>query len=376
MADQLSKQIDIARHIIEGSVTIDSVKEFQSILQIFPNDPILHRAYADLLVRKRAFDAAIQSYDQAVKLFIDSGSLLQAIVCQARKCRLRRPVLDETQRFYDDLCNGRYHEIPVNVFLRRLSPPELVSLMNRMELIRLPAGKTVKKIGDAENALYFIVSGKLKATTYATSNKNDSAQRRSTLHLTENDFFGDIYPLNANKLSQAYTRTVSQVELARFRSEKMQQICRMYANVELGIIDLFKARSETEDRGALRLVRKADRHKLPIRMNLKIWPDASSHHGLVLDGRSRDVSVGGMCIMLDTKYTHASAIYKNIKNAKIEVSLALQAMTVNVLGAIVWSKEASYKGEKTVALGIQFEEMSPQLSGLLVVFANIINNTS
>ena len=51
MNGQLSKQISIAKHIINGSITIDSVQEFQGVLQIFPNDPALHRAYADLLVR-------------------------------------------------------------------------------------------------------------------------------------------------------------------------------------------------------------------------------------------------------------------------------------------------------------------------------------
>ena len=50
MKGQLSRQISIARHIADGSIIIDSVREFQRMLQIFPNDPALHRAYADLLV--------------------------------------------------------------------------------------------------------------------------------------------------------------------------------------------------------------------------------------------------------------------------------------------------------------------------------------
>ena len=49
------------------------------------------------------------------------------------------------------------------------------------------------------------------------------------------------------------------------------------------------------------------------------------------------------------------------------------AMTINVVGSIVWSNEVYYDKQRTMALGIRFEEMSPQTSGLLVVFANMLN---
>jgi hypothetical protein len=51
-------------------------------------------------------------------------------------------------------------------------------------------------------------------------------------------------------------------------------------------------------------------------------------------------------------------------------------MTLNVLGSIVWSNEVYQDEQRTMALGIRFEEMSPQMSGLLVVFANTLNQTS
>ena len=109
-------------------------------------------------------------------------------------------------------------------------------------------------------------------------------------------------------------------------------------------------------------------------MNLKIYPDAMSHHPVVLDGYSKDVSVGGMCIILDSKYADIPTVYKSIQNAKIEISLPGEALTVSVTAAIAWSKEVYHGGEKTVALGIEFEDMSPKLSGLLVVFADILSD--
>jgi len=375
MNGQSSKQISIARHIIDGSITIDSVQEFQGMLQIFPNDPALHRAYADLLVRKQLFEAAVQSYHQAAELFTAAGLLLQAVVCQVLKWQIRPPTGSQTQKFWDTLQKSRYHEIPTHVFLAHLFHTELVAVMNVMELIRFPAGKTVNKIGDEESVLYFIVAGNIKATTYEPLRKTDFDHRKSTVYLSENDFFGHIYPLNETKLSHSHTETISQTELAGISREKLNRLCRRHSRIELGIIDLFKARANTEDLEATRAVRKADRHKLPVKMNLKIWPGTAGHYGLILDGLSRDISVDGICIMLDPRYANVPSIYKNIKNAKIEISMPSEAMTINVVGSIVWSNEVYHEEQRTMALGIRFEEMSPQMSGLLVVFANILNRT-
>ena len=70
MKNQISKHISIAKHIVDGSLTIDSVKEFRSILRIFPNDPALHRVYADLQTRKKSFKVAAASYRKAATLYI------------------------------------------------------------------------------------------------------------------------------------------------------------------------------------------------------------------------------------------------------------------------------------------------------------------
>ena len=53
MRININQQISIAKHIVDGSITLDSTDEFKSILRIFPSDPALHRAFADHLVRKK-----------------------------------------------------------------------------------------------------------------------------------------------------------------------------------------------------------------------------------------------------------------------------------------------------------------------------------
>jgi hypothetical protein len=373
MKGQLSKQISIARHIVDGSIIIDSVKEFQGMLQIFPNDPALHRAYADLLLRKQLSDAAIQSYQRAAELYAAAGLLLQAVVCQVLKWRIYRPTDAESQKFWGILHKSKYHEVPTNRFLACLSHTELVTIMNAMELMRLPIGKTINKIGDEENALYFIVSGNIKATIYEPLEKNDFDHRKSSIYLAENDFFGHIYPLNESNLSHSHIESITHTELAGISRVKLIQICRRHSPIELGIIDLLKVRSIKDKVEIRRAVRKADRHKLPVKTHLKIWPGTGGYYGLILDGTSRDISVDGMCIVLDAKYANVPSIYKSIKNAKIEISLPSGAITVNVVGSIVWSNEVYQKEQRGLALGIRFEEMSPQMSGMLVAFANMLN---
>ena len=374
--NDLSKQIDIAKHVIDGSLTIDSIKEFEGILQIFPKDPELHRAFSDMLMRKKRYAKAAEAYHKSADLFISSGKILPALLCKRLQWRLKKPSRNEAIRFYNTLLSGSYHETSLKLFFSSLSFSELIALMNYMERLRLPAGKTVKKIGDSEKAIYFVVSGSLRSTQYQPLKKNESNHAKSTIQLSENDFFGSIYPFEKDNVSQSYTETASRVELIKLSKSQLIKVCKKYPNIELGLIDLVKARSNGNDTEALRTVRKTERHQLPLRMNLRIYPDAMSHHPVVLDGYSKDVSVGGMCIVLDAKYANVPTVYKSIQNAKIEISLPGEALTISVTAAIAWSKEVYHQGQKTVALGIEFEEMSPKLSGLLVVFADILSDHS
>ena len=376
MKTQLSKQISIAKHIIDGTITIDSVDEFKGMLQIFPNDPALRRAYADLLARKKLPDRAAQSYQHAAILYADAGLLLQTIVCQFLKWRIQTPSPAETQTLWDTLHKSKYHEIPTNAFFASLSHTALLAVIDQFELIRLPAGKTISEIGNKENALYFIVAGNIKATTYEPLKKAGTSQPKSSIYLSENDFFGRIYPLTESQRSSSHTVTTGETELVRILQENMRQVCRRHPRIELAIINLFKVRSEKENLLSLQSVRKADRHRLPLKMNLKIWPGSAGHYGLILDGFCRDISVDGMCIVLDAKYANVSSIYKSIQNAKIEMSMPSEAVTIKVLGSIVWSKEVYDEQGRTIALGIRFEEMSPQMSGLLMVFANLLDTSS
>ena len=373
MATNIDQTISIAKNIVDGTVTIDSISEFRSILRIFPNDPALHRVFGDLLVRKSLYDDAVQSYSKAATLNIETGMMLQAIICKTLEWRLGKPTREEARRFYRALSGGSYHQIPLNIFISSLSFGEFTALVNQMTRIRAAAGKTIRKIGVQESALYLIVTGNLKVTTLMPMSEKQAVPHKNSIYLSGNDFFGDIYPYEAEKISQAFVETITAAELVKIPRLKLKRISKQFPNIELGLIDLLKARSEIGDKGIPRQVRQVDRHKLPIKIDMQILPGDAIDNPIVLDGYTRDVSIGGMCILLDAKYAHVPSMYRGIKRVQIQMSMPGNAMTISVVGEIVWSKQVKTENKKTVALGIRYENMTPNLSGLLVVFAEILH---
>ena len=375
MKNKISKHISIARHIVDGSLSIESVKEFRSILRIFPNDPALHRIYADLLARKKSTTAAMASYRKAATLFIESGMMMQAIVCKILEWRLEPPTRQKARRFYQALNGGQYHEMPLNVFFHGLSFSEFAAIITRLKRVRLPAGKLILKNGAQERFLYFIAAGNLQATTVHPLEKGRKQPEKSKTYLTENDFFGDIYPFDSDNLSQSYFETTTVTELIKISRSALKRICKKFPNIELGIIDLLKARSDGDDEAILRKVRQAERRALPTKIDMQIYPGKSGDHPIILDGYTRDVSIGGMCIVIDPGYAHVPSMYQDIKNSRIQISLASEAMTIGVSGKIVWSKDVEIDGQKSVAPGIQYHNMTPKLSGLMVVYADILKGS-
>ena len=59
-----------------------------------------------------------------------------------------------------------------------------------------------------------------------------------------------------------------------------------------------------------------------------------------------------------------------MENAKVQVNFPIEEMNVNIPGKIVWQSQVLHEGRKTIAVGIQFDKMSPKLKGFLVVFFN------
>jgi CRP-like cAMP-binding protein len=364
----------IPDHILDGSIVIDSVEAFKSILKQYPENASLLKAYSDFLTRCNLYDLAAKSYGQASDLFVKEGKILQAIVSKKLEWRIKPAEEKETQRFLTTLKNGKFRDIPLKDFFKRLNHEEMLAVISNFVRARLPAGTIIKKKGDAEDNLYFIVSGTLKDSLYPSIDEKVKVHRPPNIYLNENEFFGDVYPLNEDRKCKSDIETVTQVELVKLSKPKLIQLCKKFSNLELGILDLCKIRLQSDKPGYSKLLRKAHRYDMPVDMNLELYPRATSNTPVLVEGFSSDISVGGICAILDSKNADINDIVEAFENGAnseiIWVGFPAEKMHIRVLGRIAWSHAVILNGPKTLVIGIQFEEMSPRLRGMLFMFAN------
>ena len=242
---------------------------------------------------------------------------------------------------------------------------------NKLKEILASVGDSMK---DDEDNLYFVVSGTLKDSYYPSLDEKMRIHRPSDLYLSENQFFGDIYPFNENRKCESDIKTTTQVELVKLSKPKLIQLCNKFRNIEFGILELFKVRQNSEEKGIPKFLRKAKRYHVPIDMNLEMYPQASENSTVIIDGFSSDISVGGICLILDSNDAKIASIIeafeKKTNSEKIWIGLSTETMHIKVLGHIAWNHAIILNGKKTLVLGVQFEEMSPRLRGMLFMFAN------
>ena len=364
-------------HIIEGSIVINSIELMLEILDKFPDDPELVRIYADLLLKNRMHDAAAKAYNRTAILFLNSGKMLPAIVAKISQWHIEMPSDQNVKSFLTELDSNQNKKLPIGHFFSKLTIHELKALCSLFENVRLPANQVVKEIGDAEDHLFFIVSGRLKDSIYLTLQNQRKVFRKPTMELAENDFFGDIYPFNKEQRSQSYIETIEPTELVRVPKEKLMRICRKYPNIELGIIDLLSIRSLTDQEESPETIRKETRHKFSLMLELEIYPEHSPDEAIYLEGASEDISIGGMSIIVDsTKISepwNISSLHESATNAKIYVSVVTHTLLLKISGMIAWRREIVHRGTKALAIGMQFDEMSPKIRGLLFALFNSLD---
>jgi CRP-like cAMP-binding protein len=364
-------------HIIDGSIVINSVELMLEILKKFPAKPDLVRIYADLLQKNRMPEAAAKGYGRSAKLYLESGKILPAIVSKISQWQVEMPSDQNVQSFLAELNSSDNETLPLGHFFSKLSIHELKAFCSLFENMRLPSGHIVKQIGDPEENLFFIVSGRLKDSIYLTLQNQRKVYRKPTMILAENDFFGDIYPFNKEHRSLSYVEALEPVELVRIPKEKLMRICRKYPNIELGIIDLLSIRSLDDSAEPSDEIRRETRYKFSLRLQLEIYPEHSPDPVIQLEGDSEDISIGGMSIILDSNAaadsTAASSLDKAIPSARINVSVLTHTLLLKISGRIIWRHKVVRAGVKTLAIGMRFEEMSPKIRGLLFALFNSLD---
>ena len=365
-------QSSIVSQIIDGSITIDSIGEYQSMLKIFPDNPFLHRALADLLARRRSQAAAAEYYDKTAGLFAQSGMVLQAIVAKMLQWQIENPDLQAIKHFYNMLLEKNPRTTPLTMFFASLSFNELTAVITRLERFILPAGKVVKKFGDVEANLYMVVSGTLIRRTYPSASQ--FAPKEKLIESAEMEVFGELFPLDKEHLSQSYTETTSRVVLAKLTRESLIQLCAQYPSMEPALRDLFDSLARAA--GIQHVKRRMRRHPIPVRVRLEIMHVRDRMPRFSASGFARDLSIGGACILLDEAVEASVARDMIDKETRIVMRLPSDAMALHIRGTVIWSRQLESEGEATHALGIQFKPMPPNLSGLLLVFADNLYHAS
>ena len=365
MNDRTNKRNSIVSRIMDGSVTIDSVKDFENLLKAFPNDPWLHRFIADLLDRDKSFYAAADAYGTAAELFIEADMTMQAIVSKTLEWRILGLSYQEGQDFYSSLRETRSKITGVQRFFIKMTYPEMIAFMSMLVIRYFPEGSMMKKFGDEENNLYFVVSGTIEETIYHRLEKEGKVQKKLSRNLMENDFLGEIYPFEQEKISHSTVETITRVEFAKISKLRLMKICRKYPNVKLLIHDLYQNRLESDEERFSSTVRKTIRHQLPTQVNIKIFSDEPDKAPLDLSGFTENISLGGASVVLGANYVtgHFGSLVG--KQVHIQIYLAIAFISLSISGTAVWSKEISLEGKKSEVVGIQFEGMTDQDRRLL-----------
>jgi len=379
MQNNLAIKKSIAEQIANGSIRINSTKEFERLLKLFPSDPKLIKAYADLLSKENFLDSALKLYRKATILFIDSGSMIDAVVSKIRQWKIAKPTYQDARLFFTALHEANFSRSLLNIFFEKLSIPEMFAIMRLFDVIELPAGQMVSKAGKREKDLNFIVQGMFKKTTYEPQKSNDETIfKKSTLMLTKNHFFGRIFPFDKENCSKSYIESKSQAELIKISKKNLMQICKKYSNVEAAIKGLYEFESMVSEEDQYKRMQKGGRYKLPIRMSLEIYPKTSFNYPIIVEGYSKDISIGGTCVVLDEKdmdvHSSIASFHKSTKDAKVKLSMSIEALKLKVSGNIVWTQKIHVDGKQTLALGIKFDEMSPKFQGMLFAFADSLND--
>jgi len=375
MQDYLAIKKSITDQIANGSIRINSTEEFERLLKLFPSDPMLIKAYADLLSKQNFLDSALKLYRKAALLFIDSGSMIDAVVSKIRQWKISKPTYQDARLFFSVLHEAKFSRSPINIFFETLSNPEMFSIMRLFEVVDLPAGQMVSKVGEYEKNLYLIVKGTFKRTIYEPQEGNDETIfKKSTLILTKDQFFGKIFPFDKKNCSQSYIESKSQAQLIKISKKSLRRICQKYPNLEIAIKGLYEFEKMISKQAQFKRIQKGRRHTLPLKMSLEIYPNTSFNYPIIVEGYSKDISMRGACVVLDEQdmevHSSIASFHKNIKFARVKISISIEALKLKVSGNIVWTQKIHSNGKQTLALGIKFDEMPPKFQGMLFAFAD------
>jgi hypothetical protein len=345
------------QRIVEGSLRLSTTEEFEELIEQFEDNADIHREYADFLVQKKETTAAYQAYNKTADLFIQADKALQAIVAKIRAWSIVKPNHEQGRSFHAAIQKTAPGESPLQAFFAEMSYPEFIGIMLRMIRVRYPADQFVVKYGDPGNDIYFIVSGTIEERTHTAVNKRGASPATSIKFLSDNDIFGEAFPLEAFNVSKSDIKTLTAVELVKIKKPILVDIFKKHKGIEKLLKNLYKGPSGDTKGRAWTSVRRSVRHEIPIKVNLKIFL-ADDKTELDSVGYTRDISLGGTCIELEKKYWGGKEEAVINSNAMLHIYLPNVDETLEIMGTVLWVRKDPQVNKDLSLIGIQFNTLS------------------
>jgi hypothetical protein len=366
-------QYSVMQRIIDGTLAVDSIEEFDEILTIYPDDALLYRIYADLLLEKRRLADAVQAYDKAARLFVDQGMNLQAIVSKILQWGIEKPTHDQGLQFHRLLSKKGGQDSPLHRLWANMHYPELVTAMLRLVRIRLPAGGQITCVDDPANEIYFVVSGTLME---ALSDDCQTEASRAGIEIEPrligpNDIFGNIFPLDETTVNTTDVSAVTDVELVKIAKSVLLEACRKHPRIEGLLRDIYKPGNVDGCDRAWQTVRRSTRFGVPTKV--EIAGPAQRARGSDPQARWRtgiavDISSGGMCVDLGPAESTADQILLKGQTVLSSLDLLNEAAILNLSGKIVWRREQKSEKGANLLIGIRFDPLNTTDRELLIEY--------
>jgi hypothetical protein len=354
---QNESQKNIIQRIVEGSLRLSTSEEFEELIERFHDNADIHREYADFLAQKKDTDAAHQTYNKTADLYIQANKALQAIVAKIRAWSIVKPNHEQGRSFHAAIQKTTPGESPLQSFFAEMSYPEFIGIMLRMIRVRFPSGQFVVKYGDPANDIYFIVSGTIEERTHVSANKQGTSPSTSIKFLSDNDIFGETFPLEQFNVSKSDIKTLTAVELVKIKKPILADILKKHTGIEKLFKNLYKGPSKNTRERVWTSVRRSVRHEIPIKINLKIFL-ADDKTELDSVGYTRDMSLGGACIELEEKYWRTKQEQIVDSDAMLHVYLPNVDETLEIMGTVLWVRKDTQAGKDLTLIGIRFKAMS------------------
>jgi CRP-like cAMP-binding protein len=359
----------IIQLILNDQIDIDSVAEFETLLEVFPEDPDLYRKFGDLLSAGKQPEKALLAYNKAAALYLEAGMVLQSIVAKILEWSIVKPSHREGREYHAAIRNKGDGDVPAQLLFSQLTYEETVSLMLRLSRVRLSPGEIVYDVGHESTGIYFIVSGRLTETL--PQKKGGGAP--ATMLLAENDIFGDIFPLEEKSFCRACVTAATDVELVKIFKPTLKATCYRYPRVRDMLERLSRMRVRQGGDRSWKTVRRSSRYCLPADVRLTFSANGNGDRKTI-QGTARDLSTGGMCVALSND-TVGADLDDGLLREKVAMTILEGNRTAidQLTGVVAWRKKVGSATHPTHIVGIVFDPMAEETEMALNAFCTISN---